>query len=127
MSEALDIIAFGPFQIDTNRRQLSRAGAPIPLSSRAFDILVLLVENRSRVVTKVEIMRVVWRGMIVDENNLAVHISALRRALSKGADEASSANRRCGRQPGCADADGSGIIEGADPRLSDGHGGDHAG
>ncbi len=92
MSEALDIIAFGPFQIDTNRRQLSRAGAPIPLSSRAFDILVLLVENRSRVVTKVEIMRVVWRGMIVDENNLAVHISALRRALSKGADEASSAN-----------------------------------
>jgi hypothetical protein len=72
-------------------------------------------------------MRVVWRGMIVDENNLAVHISALRRALSKGADEASSANRRCGRQPGCADADGSGIIEGADPRLSDGHGGDHAG
>ncbi len=127
MSEALDIIAFGPFQIGTNRRQLSRAGAPIPLSSRAFDILVLLVENRSRVVTKVEIMRVVWRGMIVDENNLAVHISALRRALSKGADEASSANRRCGRQPGCADADGSGIIEGADPRLSDGHGGDHAG
>jgi TolB-like protein/DNA-binding winged helix-turn-helix (wHTH) protein/Flp pilus assembly protein TadD len=76
--------AFGPFRLDTDRRRLIRAGAAVPLSSRAFDILTLLVEHRSRVVTKDEIMTAVWRGMIVEENNLAVQISALRRALADG-------------------------------------------
>jgi TolB-like protein/DNA-binding winged helix-turn-helix (wHTH) protein/Tfp pilus assembly protein PilF len=76
--------AFGPFRLDQDRRQLIRAGAAVTLSSRAFDILVLLVEHRGRVVTKDEIMAAVWRGMIVEENNLAVQISALRRALADG-------------------------------------------
>jgi adenylate cyclase len=84
LSETLEMTAFGPFRLDTDRRQLLRAGTAVPLSSRAFDILVLLVENRGRVVTKDEIMSAVWRGMIVEENNLAVQISALRRALAEG-------------------------------------------
>jgi TolB-like protein/DNA-binding winged helix-turn-helix (wHTH) protein/cytochrome c-type biogenesis protein CcmH/NrfG len=85
MSETLDMVAFGPFRLDVEQRRLSRAGVPVALSSRAFDILATLVEHRGRVVSKDEIMTRVWRGMIVEENNLAVQISALRRALGDGA------------------------------------------
>ncbi len=84
MSETLDMVAFGPFRLDVEQRRLSRAGVPVALSSRAFDILATLVEHRGRVVSKDEIMTRVWRGMIVEENNLAVQISALRRALGDG-------------------------------------------
>ena len=87
MSETLEVISFGPFRLDTERRRVDRNGIPVVLSSRAFDILVLLVENRGRVVGKDEIMTRVWRGMIVEENNLAVQISALRRALAEGAGD----------------------------------------
>ena len=84
MSETLGMIAFGPFRLDADRRQLTCNGVPVTLSSRGFDILSLLAENRGRVVSKDEIMSHVWRGMIVEENNLAVQISALRRALAQG-------------------------------------------
>jgi TolB-like protein/DNA-binding winged helix-turn-helix (wHTH) protein/Tfp pilus assembly protein PilF len=79
---------FGPFQLDLGRRLLLRGGVPIALSSRAFDILHLLIENRERVVTKHELMSRVWRGVVVEENNLAVQISALRRALSETGSDA---------------------------------------
>jgi TolB-like protein/DNA-binding winged helix-turn-helix (wHTH) protein len=88
VSESSDLIEFGPFRLDPTRRQLSRGNDPIVLSSRAFDILALLVAHRDRVVTKDEIMSAVWRGTIVEENNLAVQISALRRALADAADAA---------------------------------------
>ena len=88
MSGSSDIIAFGLFRLDLQRRQLSRAGEPVVVSSRAFDILALLVANRDRVLTKDEIMTQVWRGTIVEENNLAVQISALRRALTDPEDAA---------------------------------------
>ncbi len=83
------MLAFGSFALDTDRRQLLRDGAPVALSSRGYDILALLIEHRERVVSKDEIMSCVWRGMIVEENNLAVQISALRRALADGSDRAS--------------------------------------
>jgi TolB-like protein/DNA-binding winged helix-turn-helix (wHTH) protein/Flp pilus assembly protein TadD/rhodanese-related sulfurtransferase len=82
MSETCDIFEFDSFHLDPARRSLIGRAGPIVLSARAFDILVLLVEHRGRVVTKDEIMSHVWRGTIVEENNLAVQISALRRALS---------------------------------------------
>jgi TolB-like protein/DNA-binding winged helix-turn-helix (wHTH) protein/Flp pilus assembly protein TadD len=84
MSETLEMVAFGPFRLDVEQRRLTRAGVPVALSSRAFDILATLVEHHGRVVSKDEIMTRVWRGMIVEENNLAVQISALRRALGDG-------------------------------------------
>jgi len=74
-------IAFHHFLLDPGRRLLTAAGKPVALSPRGFDILALLVERRDRVVTKDEIMAEVWRGTIVEENNLAVQISGLRRAL----------------------------------------------
>ncbi len=81
MSESCEIYEFGGFSLDPAHRALIGADGPVGLSTRAFDILALLVENRHRVVTKDEIMSRVWRGTIVEENNLAVQISALRRAL----------------------------------------------
>ena len=83
MSETLEMIAFGPFRLEADRRKVTCAGAPVALSARGFDILALLIEHRDRVVTKDEIMTHVWRGMIVEENNLAVQVSALRRALAQ--------------------------------------------
>jgi TolB-like protein/DNA-binding winged helix-turn-helix (wHTH) protein len=88
VSESSDLIEFGPFRLDPQRRQLSRGDDPIVLSSRAFDILALLVAHRDRVVTKDELMSAVWRGTIVEENNLAVQISALRRALADAGEAA---------------------------------------
>ncbi len=82
---ATTIYCFGRYRLDGARRELSADGAPVALSSRAFDVLQLLIEHRDRVVTKDEIMSVVWRGSIVEDNNLAVQISALRRALAQPA------------------------------------------
>ena len=75
------LIRFGQFLLEPQRRLLSLDAAPVPLSSRAFDILLLLVEHRDRIVTKDEIFAAVWPGLVVEDNNLAVQISALRRAL----------------------------------------------
>ena len=74
---------FGRFVLEPDRRSLCADEAPVALGARAFDILLLLVRNRDRVVTKDEILAEVWRGTVVEENNLAVHISALRRALGE--------------------------------------------
>jgi adenylate cyclase len=76
------VIDFGPFRLNPAARTLSSHGKPVAISSRAFDILQLLVELRDRVVAKDEIMDRVWPGMFVEENNLAVQISALRRILA---------------------------------------------
>jgi TolB-like protein/DNA-binding winged helix-turn-helix (wHTH) protein/cytochrome c-type biogenesis protein CcmH/NrfG/rhodanese-related sulfurtransferase len=81
MDAGKDFFEFGRFRLDRTTRVLSENGKPIAISSRAFDILHFLILNRDRIVTKDEIISRVWQGMIVDENNLAVQISSLRRAL----------------------------------------------
>ncbi len=80
------VYVFGRFRLECARRTLVADDAPVALSSRGFDILRLLVERRDRVVSKDEIMELVWAGTIVEENNLAVQISALRKTLGEGAD-----------------------------------------
>jgi TolB-like protein/DNA-binding winged helix-turn-helix (wHTH) protein len=79
-------VAFGPFVLDLSTRTLAARGGKITLSSRGFDILALLVAAHDRVVGKEEIIATVWRGLAVEENNLAVQISALRRALAEHAE-----------------------------------------
>ncbi len=79
-------VAFGPFMLDLATRTLSAGNEKVTLSSRGFDILALLVAEHGRVVSKDEIIATVWRGLAVEENNLAVQISALRRALAEHAD-----------------------------------------
>jgi Tol biopolymer transport system component/DNA-binding winged helix-turn-helix (wHTH) protein len=72
---------FGPFQVDIVKRLLLRDGAPVPLTPKAFDILVLLLQHRDQVVEKDDILREAWHGIVVEENNLARNISTLRKVL----------------------------------------------
>jgi len=77
-------ILFGDFCLLPTQRLLLEADQPVPLGSRALDILVALIESHGELVTKRELMARVWPGITVVEANLAVHICALRRALRDG-------------------------------------------
>jgi DNA-binding winged helix-turn-helix (wHTH) protein/TolB-like protein len=83
LSEDDSFVAFGHFRLNMTRRVLLRDGLPVTLGPRAADILVLLVRHRDRVMSKDELLTQVWRGNAVEENNLAVQVSALRRALGE--------------------------------------------
>ena len=72
---------FGRFEILTAERRLQVDGKPVALGSRAFDLLAALAARRDRLVTKDELLDVVWPGLVVEENNLQVQISALRKIL----------------------------------------------
>ena len=74
-------IRFGRGEIRPGERQLLIDGQPAALGARAFDLLVALIERRDRVVPKGELLDVVWPGVFVEENNLQVHVSALRKLL----------------------------------------------
>lgn len=78
---------FGPFQADTIRRLLLRDGQPVPLTSKAFDTLLVLIRNRDRVLEKEELMKAIWPNSFVEEANLAQHVSALRKALGEAPGE----------------------------------------
>lgn len=71
----------GTIDIDAARRLVSLAEKPARLGARAFDVLLALVERRERVVSKLELMDVVWPNLVVEENNLLVHMVALRKVL----------------------------------------------
>jgi DNA-binding winged helix-turn-helix (wHTH) protein len=75
--------SFGPFHLDVDRRHLTQEGVPVKLGSKATDILCLLVDARGEVVTKGELMARVWQGIVVEENAIQVHVSALRKALDQ--------------------------------------------
>jgi DNA-binding winged helix-turn-helix (wHTH) protein len=79
-----DLISFGPFRLNPAHRNLEKAGSPIHLGARAFDILIVLVECAGEVVSKKRLMARVWPDVTVDEGNLRFHIAALRRALEDG-------------------------------------------
>jgi len=79
-----DALGFGHFAVKPAERQLLIGGQPAPLGSRAFDLLVALIEHRDRVVTKNELLDLVWPGLVVEEGNLAVQVSSLRKLLGAG-------------------------------------------
>ncbi len=74
---------FGPFQIDGEERLLLRNGERIPLTPKAFDTLLILVEKNGRTVEKEELMRLIWPDVAVEENNLSQNIHAIRKALGE--------------------------------------------
>lgn len=80
------VYGFGSFRLNPSRWVLERGGETVPLTPRAFDTLLALVENRGRVMTKEELFQTVWKGAFVDENNLSQAISAVRKALGDGAN-----------------------------------------
>ena len=73
---------FGPFRLDTRERLLYCQGQPVPLTPKAAGTLIVLVTRHGRLVTKDDILREVWPDVVVEENNLAQHISMLRRTLA---------------------------------------------
>src|SRR6478736_2663374 len=77
---------FGPFRLLVHQRELFAHGVPIPVGQRAFDILLVLVSRHGQLVTKDELMAEVWPGVVVEENNIQVHVSALRKVLSTAGD-----------------------------------------
>jgi DNA-binding winged helix-turn-helix (wHTH) protein/TolB-like protein/Flp pilus assembly protein TadD len=78
---------FDAFHLDPVKRLLFRDGQPVPLTAKRLDLLLILVRNSNRVVTKDELMREVWPDTIVEESNLAHNISALRKALGERPDD----------------------------------------
>ena len=79
-----DSLAFGRFELSVEQRRLLEHGSPVKLGARAFDLLAELVQHRDRVVSKDELLRLVWHDAAVEENNLSVQVSTLRKVL--GAD-----------------------------------------
>ncbi len=77
-----DTFRIGAFLLSPGRRSLTLGEAEVPLGSRAFDLLLALIKRQGRLATKDELMAEVWSGTVVDENNLAAQISAVRKVLS---------------------------------------------
>ncbi|HZS10001.1 MAG TPA: winged helix-turn-helix domain-containing protein [Blastocatellia bacterium] len=75
---------FGPFRVETAPHRLLRAGEPVALTPKAFEVLLVLLERRGRVVEKDELMQALWPDSVVEEANLTVNVSALRKALGEG-------------------------------------------
>src|ERR1043166_6136837 len=72
---------FGPYRVDPAERRLLRGDAPIPLTPKAFDTLLALVENAGRGMDKDELLRRVWPDTFVEEGSLTRNISVLRKVL----------------------------------------------
>ena len=86
MGEALDF-RFADFEIDIARRELRRAGAVVHIEPQVFDLLVHLIRNRDRIVSKDELIEVIWHGRIVSEAALSSRISAARRVLGDSGND----------------------------------------
>ncbi len=77
-------ISFGPFRLLAEQRLLLEGDKPVRLGNRAFDILTALVERGGEVVGKEELMARAWPQTFVEEANLKIQVSSLRRALGDG-------------------------------------------
>src|SRR6478672_2976013 len=79
---------FGPFRLDPNRHRLFRGDEVVALSPKAIQTLVLLVENRGKLLERERLMNALWPQVIVEDANLTVAISQLRKALNQNGDHA---------------------------------------
>jgi eukaryotic-like serine/threonine-protein kinase len=78
---------FGEFVLDPCRRSLSRADSSVALTPKAFDVLLFLVQNPNRLVTKEELLQAVWADTFVEEGNLKQYVSHLRKALGNDSED----------------------------------------
>ena len=85
--QAGHIYEFGPFRLIPAERQLLRDNQPVSLTPKSFDLLIVLVENSGHLIEKGELMKRVWPDSFVEEANLSVNMSAMRRALGEGPNE----------------------------------------
>src|SRR5262245_57671588 len=77
---------FGSFSVDLGRRVLLTGGEPVPLTPKVLETLLVMIENRGRVLTKDELLNRVWGDTIVEEGGLTRNISVLRKALGERPD-----------------------------------------
>jgi eukaryotic-like serine/threonine-protein kinase len=77
------VYEFGEFRLNTAERVLESAGRPVSIAPKALGVLIVLVENRGRLVEKENLMREVWPGTFVEENSLAFNISVLRKIFAE--------------------------------------------
>ena len=83
LRQDMHIYQFGPFLLDSPERLLLFNEEPVQLTSKMFDLLLLLVQNSGHLIEKEEIMIALWPDSIVEDNNLTVNMSALRKALGE--------------------------------------------
>src|SRR5262245_33549551 len=81
------IFLFESFSLDTDRRELRRGAAEVPLEPQVFDLLEYLIRNRQRVVSKDDLLASVWQGRIVSESTLSTRITAARSAIGDSGEE----------------------------------------
>ena len=81
---ALANFSFGPFRLVPTQFLLLEGDKPVPLGSRALEILIILLERRGDLVSNQELIARVWPNIFVSPNNLTVHMSALRRSIRDG-------------------------------------------
>jgi TolB-like protein/DNA-binding winged helix-turn-helix (wHTH) protein len=81
-----NLYEFDEFRLDAQSRVLRRGGTTVPLTPKAFDVLLLLIQNAGRTVTKDELMKAVWPDSFVEESNLTQTIFMVRKALDETAD-----------------------------------------
>jgi DNA-binding winged helix-turn-helix (wHTH) protein/Tol biopolymer transport system component len=74
---------FGPFRVDPRRQLLLRDGQPVPVTSKAFETLLVLIQHSEQMVSKDELMKFLWPDTFVEESNLTQHVSMLRKALGE--------------------------------------------
>jgi pimeloyl-ACP methyl ester carboxylesterase/DNA-binding winged helix-turn-helix (wHTH) protein len=84
---AADAVLVRKLRLDVSRRELRRKGALVPVEPQVFDLLVYLLRNRDRVVSKDDLIAAVWNGRIVSESTLSTRINAVRRALGDSGEE----------------------------------------
>jgi eukaryotic-like serine/threonine-protein kinase len=82
-----ELYEFGPFRMDAGRETLLKAGVPVPLTPKTFQILLVLVRHGREVVTKDDLLKTVWPDTFVEEANLSRNIFMLRKALGETAQD----------------------------------------
>src|SRR5215208_5469665 len=81
-ADGQQVYRFGDFALLPRERSLRYRDSPVIVTGKAFDLLVALVTNAGHLLTKDELMQRVWPGLVVEEVNLSVNVSALRKALA---------------------------------------------
>src|SRR5512144_2633562 len=84
MTEDAAEYRFGSFVVQPRERRLLAGGKPVTAGPRAFDVLLVLLERAGALVAKEELLQRVWPGLVVEENNLQVQVSTLRKLIGPG-------------------------------------------
>jgi len=79
-----ELISFGPFNLAPRERLLTKGGAPVQLGDRTLDLLIALVSRPSEIVSKRDLLTLVWPGVTVEEGSLRLQITKLRKVLGDG-------------------------------------------